>query len=71
MSLLAAFNIEGHANPALPRGQINADTPGVHRRRQGVDNNCIVVAVPSKYLNQSSKFTNLYHFRFSNLISVK
>jgi len=54
MTLLAAFNIEAHANPALPSGRVDADTPGVHGRQQGVDNNCVAVAVPSKYLKQSS-----------------
>ena len=52
MSLLATFNIEAHANVALPSGRVDADTPGVHWRRQGVDNSCVGVAVPAKYLKQ-------------------
>jgi len=52
MSLLATFNIKAHANPALPSGRVDADTPGVHGRQQGVNNNGIGVAVPSKYLRQ-------------------
>jgi len=52
MSRLATEDIEAHANVALPSGRVDADTPGVHGWRQGVDNSCVSVAVPSKYLKQ-------------------
>jgi len=55
-SLLAAFNIESHTNPALPWGRVDAYAPGVHGRQQVVDNSCVGVTVPSKYLKQSNNF---------------
>jgi len=56
MSFLATNDIKAHANIALPSCRVDADTPGVHRRRQGVDNSCVGVAVPSKYLKQLIKY---------------
>jgi len=50
--LLATNDIEAHANVALPSGRVDADTSGVHGQRQGVDNNGVGVAVPSKYLKK-------------------